>query len=247
MGDSGGHHDCVQKSMAVVRRPPRARKEGLPTARGWMERPRARRLPARGAFHLQRRGWPRARATRHRRRQDRRGREQRGPTSLACNRPQREAGPDRGRPANRQQRIAVQPAPRCQRRNGGENHQRGADHRTCPGDVLRTQRPGEHQGADCLHRLDGDGRPIEDGNQKVAGRECPAAPASAPEVPHFRFPGRLVTVVLNALMGLPPVVVGLVDLPDAVRLRAARPFGLLFTPTAMVVAQPVLVRRSSQR
>jgi tungstate transport system permease protein len=57
-----------------------------------------------------------------------------------------------------------------------------------------------------------------------------------------RFPGRgAVIAVLNALMGLPPVVVGL-----AVYLLLSRagPFGelgLLFTPKAMVIAQTVLI------
>ena len=58
----------------------------------------------------------------------------------------------------------------------------------------------------------------------------------------FSFPGRTaVTVVLNALMGLPPVVVGLVVY---LILSAAGPLGpldLLYTPTAMVIAQTVLV------
>lgn len=58
----------------------------------------------------------------------------------------------------------------------------------------------------------------------------------------FRFPGRtLVTVVLNALMGLPPVVVGLTVY---LLLSASGPLGplrLLYTPTAMVIAQTVLV------
>ncbi|MGD9952130.1 MAG: ABC transporter permease [Burkholderiales bacterium] len=57
-----------------------------------------------------------------------------------------------------------------------------------------------------------------------------------------RFPGRrAVIVVLNALMGLPPVVVGLLVY---VLLSRAGPFGewgLLFTPTAMVIAQTVLI------
>ncbi|MDH3687301.1 MAG: ABC transporter permease [Myxococcales bacterium] len=57
-----------------------------------------------------------------------------------------------------------------------------------------------------------------------------------------RFPGRsALTTVLNALMGLPPVVVGL-----AIYLLLSRsgPLGelnLLFTPTAMIVAQFVLI------
>ena len=58
----------------------------------------------------------------------------------------------------------------------------------------------------------------------------------------FRFPGRSgVVVLLNALMGLPPVVVGLIVY---LLLSRAGPFGvmgLLFTPTAMIVAQVILV------
>ena len=58
----------------------------------------------------------------------------------------------------------------------------------------------------------------------------------------FRFPGRHTLVVLvNAFMGLPPVVVGLVVY---LLLSRAGPFGtlgLLFTPTAMIVAQTILV------
>ena len=58
----------------------------------------------------------------------------------------------------------------------------------------------------------------------------------------FRFPGRRVLVVLlNGVLGLPPVVVGLVVY---LLLSRAGPFGalgLLFTPTAMVIAQFVLV------
>ncbi len=58
----------------------------------------------------------------------------------------------------------------------------------------------------------------------------------------FRFPGREgLSVALNALMGLPPVVVGLFVY---LMLSRAGPFGvlgLLFTPTAMIVAQSLLV------
>ena len=58
----------------------------------------------------------------------------------------------------------------------------------------------------------------------------------------FRFPGRtVVTVILNALMGLPPVVVGLMVY---LMLSASGPLGplqLLYTPTAMVIAQTILV------
>lgn len=57
-----------------------------------------------------------------------------------------------------------------------------------------------------------------------------------------RFPGRSVTIVfVNALMGLPPVVIGLIVY---LNLSHAGPFGwldLLYTPTAMVIAQSILI------
>jgi tungstate transport system permease protein len=57
-----------------------------------------------------------------------------------------------------------------------------------------------------------------------------------------RFRGReTVIVVLNALMGLPPVVVGLAVYLALSRSGPLGEFGLLFTPAAMVVAQTVLV------
>lgn len=57
-----------------------------------------------------------------------------------------------------------------------------------------------------------------------------------------RFPGRRsVIVVLNALMGLPPVVVGLVVYLLLSRAGPLGSFGLLFTPTAMVIAQTILI------
>lgn len=58
----------------------------------------------------------------------------------------------------------------------------------------------------------------------------------------FRFPGRqAVIVVLNALMGLPPVVAGLMIYLLLSRSGPLGELGLLFTPTAMVIAQTVLV------
>jgi tungstate transport system permease protein len=58
----------------------------------------------------------------------------------------------------------------------------------------------------------------------------------------FRFPGRIVAVVfVNSLMGLPPVVVGLVVYLMLSRSGPLGVLGLLFTPTAMVVAQVVLI------
>src|SRR5690349_11305482 len=57
-----------------------------------------------------------------------------------------------------------------------------------------------------------------------------------------RFPGRnAIIVVLNALMGLPPVVVGLAVYLLLSRAGPLGELGLLFTPAAMVAAQTVLI------
>ena len=57
-----------------------------------------------------------------------------------------------------------------------------------------------------------------------------------------RFPGReAVIVILNALMGLPPVVVGLAVYLLLSRSGPLGSWGLLFTPTAMVIAQTILI------
>ncbi len=57
-----------------------------------------------------------------------------------------------------------------------------------------------------------------------------------------RFPGRRILVVLlNALMGLPPVVVGLLVYLLLSRSGPLGFWGLLFTPTAMVIAQCLLI------
>jgi tungstate transport system permease protein len=57
-----------------------------------------------------------------------------------------------------------------------------------------------------------------------------------------RFPGRHALIVLvNALMGLPPVVVGLAIYLLLSRAGPLGELGLLFTPGAMVMAQAVLV------
>ncbi len=57
-----------------------------------------------------------------------------------------------------------------------------------------------------------------------------------------RFRGRgSIIVLLNALMGLPPVVVGLVVYLLLSRAGPLGEFGILFTPGAMVIAQAVLV------
>ncbi|WP_431854546.1 ABC transporter permease [Azospirillum sp.] len=58
----------------------------------------------------------------------------------------------------------------------------------------------------------------------------------------LRFPGRRVAAVaLNALMGLPPVVVGLIVYLMLSRSGPLGVLGLLFTPAAMVIAQAVLL------
>ena len=57
-----------------------------------------------------------------------------------------------------------------------------------------------------------------------------------------RFPGRdAVIVLLNGLMGLPPVVVGLLVFLALSRSGPLGSLGLLFTPTAMVIAQALLI------
>jgi tungstate transport system permease protein len=58
----------------------------------------------------------------------------------------------------------------------------------------------------------------------------------------FRFPGRgLLVLLVNAFMGLPPVVVGLFVYLMLSRAGPLGDLGLLFTPTAMVIAQSILV------
>ncbi|QCO15731.1 ABC transporter permease subunit [Azospirillum brasilense] len=58
----------------------------------------------------------------------------------------------------------------------------------------------------------------------------------------FRFPGRrAVTLFLNTAMGLPPVVVGLIVYLILSRSGPLGVLGLLFTPTAMIIAQTVLI------
>jgi tungstate transport system permease protein len=57
-----------------------------------------------------------------------------------------------------------------------------------------------------------------------------------------RFPGRRAIIVLvNALMGLPPVVVGLLVYLVLSRSGPLGELGWLFTPRAMVIAQTILI------
>lgn len=57
-----------------------------------------------------------------------------------------------------------------------------------------------------------------------------------------RFRGRqAIVVLLNALMGLPPVVVGLVVYLLLSRAGPLGSFGILFTPAAMIIAQAILI------
>ncbi len=57
-----------------------------------------------------------------------------------------------------------------------------------------------------------------------------------------RFPGRqAVAILLNALMGLPPVVVGLLVYMSISRAGPLGFLNLLYSPTAMIIAQAILV------
>lgn len=57
-----------------------------------------------------------------------------------------------------------------------------------------------------------------------------------------RFPGRdIAVIILNALMGLPPVVVGLAVYLLLSRSGPLGSWGILFTPQAMIVAQAILI------
>ena len=76
----------------------------------------------------------------------------------------------------------------------------------------------------------------------VALRRADRPCRSAPCIALTRFPGReAVIVLLNALMGLPPVVVGLAVYLLLSRSGPLGSWGLLFTPKAMVIAQTILV------
>ncbi len=58
----------------------------------------------------------------------------------------------------------------------------------------------------------------------------------------MRFPGRSAIVVLvNAFMGLPPVLVGLAVYLLLSRSGPLGNLGILFTPTAMIIAQAILI------
>ena len=59
---------------------------------------------------------------------------------------------------------------------------------------------------------------------------------------YCKFPGQKSLIVsLNSLMGLPPVVVGLIVYMLLSRSGPFGVFGLLYTPTAMIIAQTLLV------
>ena len=86
----------------------------------------------------------------------------------------------------------------------------------------------------------------------AAGASLPLGAALA----IFRFRGRrLIIVLINAFFGLPPVVVGLVLYLALSRSGPLGSLALLFTPTAMVIAQTILaipiitalVHRASER
>ena len=57
-----------------------------------------------------------------------------------------------------------------------------------------------------------------------------------------RFPGRCALIsVINTLMGMPPVVVGLIVYLHLSRSGPLGWLGLLYTPTAMIIAQVILI------
>ncbi|GIR48311.1 MAG: hypothetical protein CM15mP58_04080 [Burkholderiaceae bacterium] len=57
-----------------------------------------------------------------------------------------------------------------------------------------------------------------------------------------RFAGkRFIVVMLNTLMGLPPVVVGLLIYLLLSRAGPLGSLGVLFTPSAMIIAQTILI------
>ena len=75
----------------------------------------------------------------------------------------------------------------------------------------------------------------------VAIAVCVGLPAGA-ALAIYPFPGRNAAVLLvNAMLGLPPVVVGLAAYLLLSRAGPLGGFGLLFTPGAMVIVQTVLV------
>ncbi|MBJ26961.1 MAG: ABC transporter permease [Alphaproteobacteria bacterium] len=58
----------------------------------------------------------------------------------------------------------------------------------------------------------------------------------------YRFPGRGLTIIcVNALMGLPPVVIGLLVYIIFSRAGPLGVFGLLYSPSVMIIAQLLLV------
>ena len=70
---------------------------------------------------------------------------------------------------------------------------------------------------------------------------CIALPLGA-AIAIGKFPGRrALTVLVNTCMGLPPVVVGLVVYVLLSRAGPLGALGVLFTPTAMIIAQTVLI------
>ena len=58
----------------------------------------------------------------------------------------------------------------------------------------------------------------------------------------IKFPGQKILIIsLNSLMGMPPVVIGLIVYLLLSRIGPLGVFGLLFTPTAMIIAQTLLI------
>ena len=97
--------------------------------------------------------------------------------------------------------------------------------------------------------LAGDARPVRDRSALADRHTCrrrswpPSSRCRPARSWRWRgFPGRdAVIVVLNGLMGLPPVVVGLLVFLLLSRSGPLGPLGILFTPQAMIVAQTILI------
>lgn len=58
----------------------------------------------------------------------------------------------------------------------------------------------------------------------------------------IKFPGQKILIIsLNSLMGMPPVVIGLIVYLLLSRIGPLGVFGLLYSPTAMIIAQTLLI------
>jgi tungstate transport system permease protein len=77
--------------------------------------------------------------------------------------------------------------------------------------------------------------------ERIVAKTCPVSEDERVFVRHWRSVVDDRDALLNALMGLPPVVVGLLVYLLLSRAGPLGPMGLLFTPTAMIIAQSIIV------